>query len=291
MPVDNVVRVAMAQMHTEWGAPEKNLSHAAEMIGRGADEGCQIVVLPECLDLGWTHPDTAALAESVPGPRSEALGAAASEAGVWAVAGLTERDGDAVYNTAVLLDSDGCVVLKHRKINILDVAQPHYATGDRLCVARTPFGTVGLAICADNFPDSLVLAHSLCFMGARIILSPCAWAVKADFSGPYGAQWKSAYREIAQLYETPTVGVSNVGRVRGGPWEGRLCIGNSLAFSRQGEMLVEGPFGEDAEALIPVELELTAMPARGTLLCDMLRKKGHRSPRPRGLQGADSNCR
>jgi predicted amidohydrolase len=139
-----------------------------------------------------------------------------------------------------------------------------------------------LAVCADNFPASLVLAHSLCFMGARMILSPCAWAVKADFNGPYGAQWKRAYTEIARLYETPTVAVSNVGQIGGGPWEGRLCIGNSLAFSGQGEMLVEGPFGEDAEALIPVELELTAMPARGTLLCDMLRKKGRNSFPPPG---------
>ena len=158
MSVPNVVRVAMAQMRLEWGACEQNLRHAAEMVAQGAADGCQVVVLPECLDIGWTHPDTAALAQAVPGPRSEALCEAARRAGVWVVAGLTERDGEDVYNTAVLISSDGRIALKHRKINILDIAQPYYATGDRLCVARTPLGTVGVDICADNSPNSLVLA-------------------------------------------------------------------------------------------------------------------------------------
>ncbi len=48
-------------------------------------------------------------------------------------------------------------MLKHRKINILDIAQDLYATGDRLSVASTSFGTVGVNICADNFPDSLAV--------------------------------------------------------------------------------------------------------------------------------------
>jgi len=278
MSVQNVVRVAMAQMRIEWGAEKQNLSHAAEMIEQGAADGCRVVVLPECLDIGWTHPDTAALARPVPGPRSQALCEAARRTGVWVVAGLTERDGDDVYNTAVLISPDGQLVLKHRKINILDIAQDYYATGDRLNVARTPFGTVGVDICADNSPNSLVLAHSLCRMGARIILSPCAWAVEAQDNSPYGEMWKRSYKEIARLYDVPTVGVSNVGWVGGGPWQGRKCIGNSLAVSREAEIVVEGPFGDDAEALIPVELEVTPMPARGTTLNGLLRQKGYEGP-------------
>jgi predicted amidohydrolase len=269
-----VVRVAMAQMRLEWGAPEANLLHAAEMIERAAAEDCRVVVLPECLDIGWTHPDTARLAEPIPGPRSEALCEAARRAGVWAVAGLTERDGEDVYNAAVLISSDGRIVLKHRKVNILDIAHPFYATGDRLGVARTPFGTVGVDICADNAPNSLVLAHSLCRMGARIVLSPCAWAVDAEDNGPYGDMWKRAYREIARLYGVPTIGVSNVGWMGGGPWRGRKCIGNSLAMSGDGRILCEGPFGDDAEALLPVEVEVSPMPARGTDLCSLVDQKG-----------------
>ena len=111
-------------------------------------------------------------------------------------------------------------------------------------------------------------------MGARIILSPCAWAVEAGDDRPYGGIWKQSYTEIAQLYGVPTVGVSNVGRVGGGPWEGRYCIGNSLAVSRRAKIVVEAPFGVDAEVLIPVELEVTPMPARGTALGGMVEQKG-----------------
>ena len=50
------VKLAMAQMLVEGGRLGENLRRAAEMIAAAASQGCQIVVLPECLDLGWTHP-------------------------------------------------------------------------------------------------------------------------------------------------------------------------------------------------------------------------------------------
>jgi predicted amidohydrolase len=271
------LRLAMAQMRVEWGEPERNLEHAAELVAEGARQRCGAVLLPECLDIGWTHPDAARLAEPIPGPRSDMLARAARIGGVWVVAGLTEREGDLTYNAAVLVSPDGEIALKHRKINVLDIAQPYYAIGDRLGVARTPFGAVGLDICADNFRDSLVLAHSLARMGARALLSPCAWAVDADHDNekdPYGAMWEKSYSAIARAYEVPVVGVSNVGPIRGGPWEGRKCIGCSLAVGPDGSVLARGPYGEDAEALIRVDLELSPMPAMGTQVAGWLRQRG-----------------
>ena len=96
------VRLAMAQMAIEWGERHRNLAHATELIAQAAAEGCEIVLLPECLDIGWTHPDTSTLAEPVPGPSSDVLAEAAGRHGVWVVAGLSERDGDLNYNAAVL---------------------------------------------------------------------------------------------------------------------------------------------------------------------------------------------
>ncbi|MCK4376165.1 MAG: carbon-nitrogen hydrolase family protein [Candidatus Brocadiae bacterium] len=274
---DNLTyRLAMAQMRTEWGDVERNLAHAGELIAEGARQHCSVVVLPECLDVGWTHPDVAKLAQPVPGPGSEALAEAARRHALWVVAGLTERDGDRVYNTAVLLSPEGQVALKHRKINVLDIAQPYYAIGDRLGVTQTPLGTIGVDICADNFVDSLVFAHSLARMGARAILSPCAWAVDADHDNrndPYGGFWKESYTTVARLYDIPVVGVSNVGWIRGGPWEGRKCIGCSLAVARGGQVITMGPYGEDAEALIPIELEVSPMPVKGTEISGWLRQR------------------
>jgi predicted amidohydrolase len=272
------LRLAMAQMRVEWGASDRNLDRAASMIAGAAQQGAQAALLPECLDVGWTHPDAARLAEPIPGPRSDALARAARREGLWVVAGLTERDGEEVYNTAVLLSPAGRVALKHRKINILEIAQPFYAVGDRLGVAQTPMGRVGVSICADNFPDSLDLARALGRMGARALLSPCAWAVDADHDNerePYGGMWRRAYGEVAGQFEMAVVGVSGVGWIRGGPWEGRKCIGCSLAVGPDGRVLAEGPYGEEAEALLLVELGLSALPVKGTALSGWLsRQKG-----------------
>ena len=77
---------------------------------------------------------------------------------MYVVAGLTERAGSRIYNAAVLIDPRGQLLLKHRKINLLDIEQGLYSTGDRLAVAETACGVIGVNICADNFPDSLCWA-------------------------------------------------------------------------------------------------------------------------------------
>jgi len=74
-------------------------------------------------------------------------------------AGLTERDGPSIFNAAVLIDPAGAVILKHRKLNELDVGHASYDQGDRLGVARTALGTLGLMICADAFARGQVLSR------------------------------------------------------------------------------------------------------------------------------------
>jgi predicted amidohydrolase len=198
------------------------------------------------------------------------------------VAGLTERAETKIYNAAILIGPDGRILLKHRKINILDIAQSLYSTGDRLSVAETPLGTIGINVCADNFFSSLALGHAQARMGARVLLSPSAWAVDADYDhaqNPYGKNlWKPAYTTLARLYEMPVVGVSNVGPISAGPWKGRKCIGCSLAVGGDGQVLAQAPFGEAAECLVPVELQVTSCPATGTHIAEMLRHKGYEGP-------------
>lgn len=275
------IKLAMGQMLVEGGRRDENLGRAAALIHKAAAERCRILVLPECLDLGWTHPSARPLAEPIPGGPSDRLARAAREGGIYVVAGLTERAEDRIFNAAVLIDPDGTILLKHRKINVLDIAQDLYATGDRLSVAHTPLGTIGVNICADNFPDSLCLGHALARMGAQVLLSPSAWAVDADHdpvAQPYGGLWKGAYATLARLYEMPVVGVSSVGRITAGPWQGRKCIGCSLAVGPSGQTLAEGPYGETAEALIAVEIEISPRRVTGTEIAPMLRRKGYKGP-------------
>jgi predicted amidohydrolase len=252
------IRIGMGQMRVVGGAPETNLMRAAAMISEAARAGCDVVVLPECLDLGWTHPSAFAQAETIPGSRVDRLAATAREHRIHVVAGLTEAAGEKVYNAAVLLDSEGSLLLTHRKINILDIASDLYSVGDRVGVAETAFGKVGLLICADNFPESLCLGESLARMGARLILSPCAWAVPAshdNLTEPYGDLWRRAYHALTKGRDLAVVGVSNVGAIEGGPWDGRQCIGCSLAYGPGGRELLQAPYGVEAEGLYVVEIE------------------------------------
>jgi predicted amidohydrolase len=267
----------MGQMLVEPGEPDRNLRRASDMIRSAGNAGCKVIVLPECLDLGWTHPSATRLSEPIPGARSNVLAEAARRGGIYVVAGLAERDSEQIYNSAVLVSPEGRILLKHRKINELDIATPLYSIGTGIAVSSTDVGTVGVTICADNFPDSLVFGHSLARMGAQLLLSPCAWAVDADHddgSEPYGQLWLDAYVPLARAYDMTVAGVSNVGWLTDGPWKGRKCIGCSLAVGPGGEVLMRGPYGEGAEALLVIDVELRAPIARGTGFADALRRRG-----------------
>jgi predicted amidohydrolase len=179
----------------------------------------------------------------------------------------------------VLIDPEGRLRLHHRKINELDIALDLYAVGDRLGVAATELGTLGLAICADNFGDSLAIGHVLARMGAQVILSPSSWAVDADHDDardPYGRLWLDAYSELARLYDVSVIGVSHVGRLSAGPWAGRKVIGCSLAVGPGGEVLARGPYGEGAEALVVVEIAPRPPIGRGTEIAPRLEARGYR---------------
>ena len=269
------IKLAMGQMRVEGGDVEGNLERAWTMIRDAADKSAQIVVLPECLDVGWTHPSARAKATPVPGPTSDVLCASARQAGIHVAAGLTERDGERIYNTALLIGPDGDILLTHRKINILDIAQDLYSIGDRLGVAHTDLGTIGLNICADNFANSIHLGHAQARMGAQLLISPSACAVPADHDNardPYGDDWKPPYAKLARTYAMPVVGVSNVGWMTGGPWEGWKCIGCSLAVGSDGAIAAEGPYGVDAESMIIVDLEVSARDAVGTRLAERVHR-------------------
>jgi predicted amidohydrolase len=165
---------------------------------------------------------------------------------------------DRLYNTAVLLSPDGKIVLTHRKINELALAHELYSLGTQVGALDTELGRVGLAVCADNFPDSPEIAGALGRIGCGLLLSPCAWAVDADHDNqaqPYGGMWRDSYQAITRRFPMTVIGVSNVGRISGGPWKGRKCIGCSLAVGPGGKILAAGPYGDDAEALIVVEAE------------------------------------
>lgn len=270
-------KAAMIQMPVVANNRDKNLETARVMLQEAAKLGCKLAVLPECLDLGWASPSAFELSCPIPGYVSEALRSAARDNQLYLVAGITERDGEKVYNTAVLISDEGELLAKHRKINILTDVEGMYSVGDRLSVTDTPLGRIGIDICADNSEGSTVIAHCLARMGAQMILSPSAWAVPPGFDNaktPYGDEWIRPYSLLSALYDITVAGVSNVGPVTVGKWQGWDCIGNSIATGPGGKLLKVLPHGVDAACIGVIEIEPVPAEARGTQLVARLREKG-----------------
>lgn len=261
-------KAALAQMRVEGGAMPRNLERAEARIAEAAAHGADLVLLPETMDLGWTHPSSLTQAEPIPGgvPFSR-LAAAAQEHAVYVCAGLTERDSEKVYNAAVLLDREGHLLLKYRKLNELDIGHKFYGQGDRLKVAQTEFGRIGVLICADAFAKGRVLSRSLGYMGADVILSPSAWAVPANHDNtesPYGGIWRHSYCPVAEEFSVWFLSVSSVGPMTAGPWQGRNCIGCSMTVDVSGKEILQGPYGVDADTILYVDVSPVPRPARGT---------------------------
>jgi predicted amidohydrolase len=141
------------------------------LIAEAARQKADLVVLGETLTFAGTGLKFPDVAEPVPGPSTEYFGALAKQHGLYIVAGLVERDGHAIYNTAALLDPDGLVAGKYRK-----VALPRSETeggiqpGGDYPVFDTRFGKLGMMVCYDGFfPE---VARQLASRGAEVIAWP-----------------------------------------------------------------------------------------------------------------------
>lgn len=266
----------MGQLLVEGGEPERNLDRAEKMLKEASEKRCEIALLPEVLDLAWTHPSAKTEAQPIPGPRSDRLCKIAQELGIYVCAGLTEKYKDRVYNTAILIDREGEIILKYRKINLLTVEHPFYSVGHSLSVVETPFGIIGVNICADNYLDGLPIGHALARMGAQIILSPSSWTVDYvidETHDPYKEKWIKPYSILAKLYDLVIVGATSVGYIVGGPYEGKKMVGCSIAVNKDG-VIARGPYLEFAGELIAVDIEIPQRKEKGTEIGEMLKKKG-----------------
>jgi predicted amidohydrolase len=261
----------MAQLLVEGGEPKRNLERAAQMVEDASSKGCDIVLLPECLDFAWTHPSAKIESHPIPGLFSKRIGEMAREHNVFVCAGLTEKDGRLVYNSAVFFDNSGRMLLKYRKINILEEALEFYEIGDSLGVVQTPFGIIGVNICSDNYADASEIGNALGRMGAQLILSPSSWTVgysQTKDMDPYGEKWLDPYSKLAEKFHLIIAGSTSVGCLVGGPFEGRKSIGCSLAVGPDG-VIAKGEYNEFTSELVVAEFEIPNRERRGTRLGSM----------------------
>ena len=259
-------KLAVIQMNVVGGDKEANLAHAEELLARAASEGAKVALLPETMDLGWTHPSAREGATPIPGGTTcRRLCRAARRYHLYICSGMTEREGKDFYNAAVFISPEGKVLIHHRKLNEVGPGLPLYSQGDRLSVAHTPLGTFGVIICADLNADMLSLSRSLGYMGADVILCPSAWAVPPGWDEaktPYGGVWRYDCETISRDFRIWMAAVSNVGPITGGPWKGWSCIGTSIATRPGGDFVLRAPYGEDAESIYYIDVTPERRPTR-----------------------------
>jgi len=167
-------RVKVATVYAEpqdRSTPEQNRKFYADKVADAGRLGVDLLCLGEGITLVSTGKEYMDVAEPVPGPTSRILGEAARKYRLYVVAGIYEREGPLIYNTALLIDRDGNVAGKYRKTHLPETEVNGGITpGTAYPVFRTDFGTVGLEICYDYcFPE---VTRSLALQGAEIILLP-----------------------------------------------------------------------------------------------------------------------
>ena len=108
-------KLALIQMLVEGGCKEANLRRAVAGIDNAAANGAQVVVLPEAMTLGWTHRSAKTDADAISaGDSCLRLREAARQNRVFVSSGLVERNGETIFNAAVLINPEGEVILHHR---------------------------------------------------------------------------------------------------------------------------------------------------------------------------------
>ncbi len=104
--------LALTQMKVVGGDRKTNLKHAGEVIQEASDQGAHFILLPEAMYLGWTDPSALFEAEPVPGGKTARfLSEMAKKHNLFICSGLIEREGNVVYNSAVIINPQGKVIL------------------------------------------------------------------------------------------------------------------------------------------------------------------------------------
>jgi predicted amidohydrolase len=165
------VRVGTISLHPR-NSPD-NVGAFLEAIDAIAPEKPDIVCLGEEIVVEGSSRSYASAAEPIPGPSTARIGERARKYGMYIVAGLTEKDGNVNYNTAVLIDRNGNVAGKYRKVFLpREEIEGGLTPGSAYPVFDTDFGRIGMLICWDaEYVDA---ARAMAIQGAEIILVPAA---------------------------------------------------------------------------------------------------------------------
>jgi predicted amidohydrolase len=204
-PPSRKVKVGTVYLRPRNSTPQRNLDLWCEQIDAAGRLGLDIVCLSEAILQVGTPARTSDIAEPIPGPSTQRMGDAARRNRLWVVAGLMERDGERLFNTAVLLDRAGQLAGAYRKVHLpREEWRKGITPGAAYPVFQTDFGTIAIQVCYDYFfPEPAAIFAQ---RGAEILFAPTWGTTFADKEGR--AEGESVFRVRARdngLYLVPSV--------------------------------------------------------------------------------------
>jgi N-carbamoylputrescine amidase len=236
--------------------PEANMDKAIQGVREAAARGAQIVCLQELFRSPYFCQSEDhrffALAEPIPGPSTATLSKLAAELGVVIIASLFEKRAAGLYhNTAAIIDADGELLGKYRKMHIPDDPQYYekfyFTPGDLgFHTWTTRFGRIGVLVCWDQwYPEA---ARLTAMSGAQILFYPTAigWlpTEKAEHGAQQQAAWETIQRSHAIANGVYVCAVNRVGH-EAGPTGGLEFWGGSFVSDPGGRIMVQAGTGEE----------------------------------------------
>jgi N-carbamoylputrescine amidase len=262
---NKLVNVGLVQMSCT-ANPDENLKKAIEKIREAAAKGAQIVCLQELFRSLYfcdvEDYENFNLAESIPGPSTDAVSKVAKELGVVVIASLFEKRTNGIYhNTTAVIDADGSYLGKYRKMHIPDdpayYEKFYFTPGDLgYKVFKTKFATIGVLICWDQwYPEA---ARITALMGAEILFYPTAigWATSQNEetnSEQYNA-WQTIQRSHAVANGIHVVSVNRVGFEQNGAMK---FWGGSFVANPFGKLLYLASHDNEEVHVMPLDLRNT----------------------------------
>lgn len=232
------VRVAICQILCVDGDREGNFRRVEYALEQARAAHADIAAFPESVILGWENPDAHRMAAPIPGADSDRVAALARKYGLMISIGLDEKDGDKLYDSAILVDKAGKILWKHRKLNVLAwLMDPPYSEGrpDGVGVTETEFGRIGLVICADTFEDAI--AQRIQQLAPDLMLVPYGWAAPVDKWPEHAKELERLVARRAAQWKCPVVGTDVIGEMTHGPWKGQTYGGASVVVDAAGKVI------------------------------------------------------
>lgn len=261
------IKIGILQLHN--GADVKeNMLRLEAGIRDLAKRGAQLVVLQELHNSLYfcqtENVDVFDLAEPIPGPSTDFFGRIARESGVVVVTSLFERRAPGLYhNTAVVIEKDGSIAGKYRKMHIPDdpayYEKFYFTPGDLgFHPIDTSVGRIGVLVCWDQwYPEA---ARLMALQGAALLVYPTAIGYEtSDTAAEQERQreaWTTVQRGHAVANGIPVVAVNRVGFEPdpGGQTQGIAFWGSSFVAGPQGEMHYRASSSEEASEVVEIDL-------------------------------------